>query len=92
MRAEGPDVGAELAVCKDCETLRVTEPYRVIFIQRKALEHERVRATEPPCTVAAPFFRPPEWSHDEPKPPLPRVVPDLPPLPLALPPTQGTLW
>lgn len=52
-------IGAMLATCPHCETLRVTEPSRVTFIQRKLPEAERVRELEPPCIGAAPFFKAP---------------------------------
>jgi hypothetical protein len=52
-------IGAQLSVCEECETLRVSEASGVTFIRRKEEEAERVSSKEPPCISSGAPFRAP---------------------------------
>lgn len=52
-------LGAQLATCEHCGTLRVDAVDRkTVFIRRAAEESDRVRELEPPCLSPAPFVAP----------------------------------
>lgn len=54
-------LGARLASCSRCGTLRVTEDDRpVIFIRRERDEKARVLEAAPPCVTPRPYV-PPPW-------------------------------